>query len=104
MKGKVVSEEYNPLLKRKEVMFEIEHEQTAGTPPRFEVRKALAKLLKTDLDVVYVKRVETKTGTMTAVGIANVYESVEQAKLVEPRYVLARNVPPEKPREEKTEE
>jgi small subunit ribosomal protein S24e len=99
MKVKIVSEEYNPLLKRKEVTFKVEHAETGGTPPRFEVRKQLATLLKTDLEVVYVKKMETKTGIMTAVGEANAYDSVEQAKLVEPKHIVARNVPPKQPEE-----
>jgi len=103
MKVKIASEEYNPLLKRREVAFEVEHTETRGTPPRFEVRKRLAALLKTDLELVYVKRVETKRGTMVAVGEANAYDSIEQAKLVEPKHIVARNMPPEK-QEEKEEE
>lgn len=103
MKGKVVSEDYNPLLKRKEVVFKIEHGQKAGTPPRLEARKMLAKLLKIDVDVVYIKKMETKTGTMATVGTADVYDSVEQAKLVEPEYIITRNTPPEKPEKEITE-
>jgi small subunit ribosomal protein S24e len=102
MKGKVVSEEYNPLLKRKEVIFKIDHDSKASTPPRLEVRKMLTKLLKASLDIVYIKKMETKTGTTTTVGTANIYDSVEQAKLVEPEYILVRNTPPEKPEEEKT--
>lgn len=115
MKVKIISKEYKPLLKRKEVIFKVEHADTGGTPPRFEVRKRLATLLKTDLELVYVKKMETKRGTMTAVGEANAYDSIEQAKLVEPKHIVARNVPPkrseelqapEKPkeREEKKEE
>jgi len=104
MKIKVTSEKYNPLLKRKEVQFQIHHEQTGGTPSRFEVRKALADLLKTELDLVYVKKFSTKTGTLTAVGTANVYDSVEQAKFVEPEHIILRNSPPEKPKEEEKEE
>lgn len=106
MKVRISSEEHNPLLKRREVVFEVEHTETRGTPPRFEVRKRLASLLKTDLELVYVKRVETKRGTMVAVGEANVYDSIEQAKLVEPKHIIARNTPPEKqekPEEEKEE-
>jgi ribosomal protein S24E len=45
--------------------------------------------------------VETKTGTMKATGEANAYESIEQAKLIEPKYIIARNIPQEK--EEKAE-
>ncbi|MFQ5759065.1 MAG: 30S ribosomal protein S24e [Candidatus Bathyarchaeia archaeon] len=99
MKVKIASQGYNPLLKRKEVAFEVEHEETGGTPSRFEVRKRLASLLNEDLELVYVKRLETKTGTMVAVGEANVYGAIEQARLVEPEHIIARNAPPEKPEE-----
>jgi len=104
MKVKIISEEYNPLLKRKEVTFKIEHAETGGTPPRLEVRKELATLLKTDLELVYVKKIETKTGTMTALGEANAYDSIEQAKLVEPKHIVARNAPPKQPEEAQTPE
>ncbi len=100
MKLKIVSKEQNPLMKRKEVTFRVEHAQTGGTPTRVEVRKQLATLLKTKLDLVYVKQLETKTGTTVAVGEANAYDSVEQAKLMEPKHIIARNaIPEEKPEE-----
>ena len=102
MKVKIVSKEQNPLLKRKEVTFRIEHDQNGGTPTRVEVRKQLATLLKTDLELVYIKQVKTKTGTMVAVGEANAYESIKQANLIEPKHIIARNAPPKKP--EKAEE
>ena len=102
MKVKIVSKEQNPLLKRKEVTFRIEHDKNGGTPTRVEVRKQLATLLKIDLELVYIKHMETKTGTMVAVGEANAYESIEQANLIEPKHIIARNAPPEKP--EKAEE
>ena len=103
MDVKVVSKKENPLLKRKEVQFQVEHNQTGSTPTRLETRRAVAKALKTDADLVLVKKLETKTGTHTAVGLANVYDSVEQAKFVEPEYIIKRNVPPEKPEEGKGE-
>lgn len=105
MEIKIISEKENPLLKRKEVYFKIEHIQTGGTPPRPEVRKAVASALKTDVDLVYVKKFETKTGTFTAFGKANVYNSVEQARFVEPEYIIKRNALMEEPgKEEKKEE
>jgi small subunit ribosomal protein S24e len=103
MDVKVISKNKNPLLKRQEVHFQVEHTETGSTPPRLETRKAVAKALKKDVDLVFVKKLETKTGTHTAVGLANVYDSVEQAKFVEPEYIIKRNVPPEKPEEEKRE-
>jgi len=99
MKVKITSQAYNPLLKRKEVAFEVEHEGTGGTPLRFEVRKTLASLLNENLELVYVKRLETKTGMTVAIGEANVYDTIEQARLVEPQYIIARNAPPQKPEE-----
>jgi len=104
MQIKIISETYNPLLKRKEVTFEINHTQTGGTPPRFEVRKAIAQVVKADLDRIYIRKIETKTGTMTAIGTANIYDTVEQAKLVEPKHIILRNQPPEKSKEEGGEE
>ncbi len=99
MKVKITSKEYNPLLGRQEVAFELEHSKTKGTPARFEVRKKIAAELKTNLELVYIKKMETKTGTMIAVGEANAYDSIQQAKLVEPKHIVTRNKAPEKPTE-----
>ncbi len=99
MKITITSKERNPLLKRREVVFEVDHKDTGSTPPRLEVRKELAALLKADPECVYVKRMVTKTGLMVAVGEANAYDRVEDAKLVEPEYIVARNRLPEKAKE-----
>jgi len=93
MDVKVISKNRNLLLKRREVCFQVGHCETGSTPPRLEARKAVARALKTDVDLVFVKKLETKTGTHTAIGLANVYDSVEQARLVEPEYIIKRNVP-----------
>ncbi|MGW8288954.1 MAG: 30S ribosomal protein S24e, partial [Candidatus Bathyarchaeia archaeon] len=45
MKLKIVSKEKNPLIKRTEITFSLEHDQTGGTPSRTEVRKQLAAQL-----------------------------------------------------------
>ena len=74
----------------------MDHTQTKGTPQRPEIRKRLAEVLKTNVDFVFVKRVETKTGTMKATGEASAYESMEQARLIEPEYIVNRNIPQEK--------
>jgi small subunit ribosomal protein S24e len=97
---KIVSEKQNPMLKRKEVNFQVDHEKAGSTPSRLETRKAIAAALKTDENVVFVEKFETKTGTSTAVGVANVYDTLEQAKLIEPEHIVKRNIPPEKPKEE----
>jgi small subunit ribosomal protein S24e len=102
MNVNIISKKQNPLLKRKEVTFRVDHAQTGGTPTRGEVRKQLAALLKEKRELVYVKTLQTKTGTMVAVGEANVYDSIEQAMLLEPKHIIARNTLPQKPEESQT--
>lgn len=100
MEIRILAENDNVLLKRKEVVFQVDHNQTGSTPPRLEVKNALAKILKKDANLVFIKKLETKTGTHTAIGMANIYDSIEQARLIEPKYIVDRNIPPEKPKEE----
>ncbi|HII85898.1 TPA: 30S ribosomal protein S24e [Candidatus Bathyarchaeota archaeon] len=101
MEIKITSVKENPLLKRKEVMFSIDHGPAGKTPGRLEVRKAIAGESKTNTELVFVQGIETKTGTSSALGFANIYESTEQAKRVEPEYIVERNNP--KPKEEAKE-
>jgi small subunit ribosomal protein S24e len=103
MEVKIVSAKENPLLKRKEVNFRVEHGPKGKTPLRLEVKKALAAELKISEELVFVEKMQTMSGTNTAVGVANAYETAEQAKLVEPEYIIKRNSPPEKPKEEANE-
>src|SRR5271157_2012727 len=100
MQIKVESTKDNPLLKRKEVGFTIIQGPKEKTPHRLDVKKALAIEMKIGDDVVFIKRMHTKTGTNITQGDANVYQSVKQANLVEPEYIRKRNSPPEKPKEE----
>ncbi len=102
MQVKIDTTNDNPLLKRREVGFTIVSGPKEKTPQRLEVKKALAVELKIGDDVVFVKKMNTKTGTSITQGVANVYQSVAQAKLVEPEYIRKRNSPPEKPKEEAT--
>jgi ribosomal protein S24E len=102
MQIKVESTKDNPLLKRREVGFTIIHGPKEKTPQRLEVQKALAASLMIGVDVVFIKRMHTKTGTNITQGDANVYQKAEQAKIVEPEYIRKRNSPPEKPKEEAT--
>ena len=101
MQIKIESTKDNPLLKRTEVVFTIIQGPKEKTPKRLEVKKAVAIEMKVGEEVVFVKRMQTKTGTNITKGVANVYQHVNQAKLVEPEYIRKRNNP-EKPKEEAT--
>ncbi len=99
MDVKIVTKKENPVLKRKEVEFTVEHTQ-GKTPARLDIKRMVASQLQVSDKLVFVKRMKTLTGTNTAVGAANAYESEAQAKLIEPEYIVKRNSPPEKPKEE----
>ncbi len=99
MQIKIESTKDNPLLKRTEVAFTIVQGPKEKTPQRLEVKKAVAAEMKIGDEVVFIKHMRTKTGTNITQGFANIYQSVAQAKLVEPEYIRKRNSPPEKPKE-----
>jgi len=103
MEVKIASIKENPLLKRKEVYFRVEQESTGKTPTRLEVKKALASKLKVDEAMVFVKKMQTITGTHNTVGNATTYKTLEQARFIEPEYIRKRNSPPEEPKEEENE-
>ena len=99
MELKILSKKENPLLKRKEVKFTVVHTQ-GKTPARLDIKRSIASELQISGKLVFVKKMKTMTGTNTAVGEANAYETEVQAKLIEPAYIMKRNSPPEKPKEE----
>ena len=103
MDVKIVSKKNNPLLKRREVQFEVDQGLGGKTPGRLEVKRSLASALQVSDQLVFVKKMKTLTGTNLTVGYANAYDSVAQAKIIEPEYIIKRNVPPEKPKEEANE-
>jgi ribosomal protein S24E len=79
------------------VTFEI---QQPSTPTRSEVRREIAVLLKAELDRVWIRKMETKTGTNLTVGLAHVYDDPAKALQVEPEHIIRRNQQPERPAEE----
>jgi len=99
MEIKIVSTKENPLLKRKEVGFTITQGPKEKTPNRLETKRAIANAVQVKEAVVYIKFMETLTGTNITNGVANVYQSVDQAQIVEPEYIRKRNNP-EKSKEE----
>ena len=103
MEVKIVSTKKNPLLKRKELDFRVEQGPRGKTPARLEVKKAIAAELKVSEELVFIKKMQTMTGTNTAIGVANAYETVEQAKFIEPEYIRKRNSPPEETKEKENE-
>ncbi len=94
MDFKIRQDTYNPLLKRKEVHVEVDHD-AGGTPSRIDLRKAIAAKYNTKPENVYVLNVETKTGTQSALCEAEVYDDPQSARRTVPKYIQVRNLPPE---------
>ena len=94
MDFKVKQDTYNPLLKRKEVSVEIDHDGQ-GTPSRVDLRKAVASKYNTKQENVYVVDMETGTGTQSAICAVEVYDDAQTAQQTVPKYIQTRNLPPE---------
>jgi ribosomal protein S24E len=103
MEVKILSKKDNPVLKRKEIAFSIEHGPKGKTPGRLDVRKNLAAGLGISEELVFVEKMRTMTGTNTSVGVANAYENKEHAIFIEPEHIVKRNSPPEKANQEAKE-
>lgn len=90
MEIKKVAESYNPVFKRREVSFFIDH-TSQGSPKLYEVRKSLAEKYGANEDSVYVIKLGTKTGTNRSYGAAEIYESAETAGKIVPKHIQRRN-------------
>jgi len=94
MEIKVSKETYNPLLKRKEIELEIQHEEQ-GTPQRFEIRKRMASKLGSKIENVFVVGLRTCTGMHRTACSLQVYDDPVAASSTIPEHVALRNLPPE---------
>ncbi len=95
MKAKVMEETRNPVLRRKEILVELTHDEK-GTPERLATRDFLASELDEKPENVYVVKIEGKTGLKRSLCHVEVYESKELAEKIVPKYIQTRNLPPEK--------
>ena len=94
MEFKVKQDTYNPLLKRKELSLDVEHDN-AGSPSRTSLRDAVAAKYGTKAENVFVIEIETKTGTQYSVCEVQVYDDPEAANRVVPKHIQIRNLPSE---------
>lgn len=90
MKMEITENKQNPLYKRSEVYFTIDH-VGESTPGRNAVAEEVAKLTKSKRDCVVVASVESVYGTGKSKGYAKVYDSKEAALELEREYLLKRN-------------
>ena len=87
------SEKYNPLVKRQEIEFEVDH-TNEGTPNRSDVILYLASEYKVKTDVIVLKRIVTENGTNITLGYAEIYNNAKRLQKFIPQYIRKRNIPP----------
>ena len=85
----IINEDEKPMLHRRDVTFEVTHEE--ATPERLSARDSLAAKLNKDSKEVVVRNLDTKFGMRKTIGTARVYDSPEHAQDIEQNYMLERN-------------
>ena len=90
MELKILEERANPLLKRTEYRFEVDH-ATSATPSRDAVRGELAKAVKAPKDRVVIERMNARFGTARSIGFGAAYQSADAAKAIAREHILVRN-------------
>lgn len=78
----MIYDKENKLLSRRRVAFEVAHEKTS-TPKKEDLKKEIAKHLKTDENLIVIKHVYSKFGMNKSKIIANVYEDEKLLKTLE---------------------
>ena len=90
MKIEITSKKVNPLQKRTEVYFTIDHVGET-TPGRNAVAEEIAKKVKSKRDCVVIDNIESVYGIGKSKGYAKVYDSKDSAMEFENPYLLKRN-------------
>ncbi|MDR1691172.1 MAG: 30S ribosomal protein S24e [Candidatus Methanoplasma sp.] len=90
MKIEITNQKENPLQKRKEVYFTIDHVGET-TPGRNAVAEDIAKKMKSKRDCVVVDNIESVYGIGKSKGYAKVYDDKASALSFENGYLLKRN-------------
>ncbi len=90
MKMEISRQNENPLMKRKEVYFSVEH-VGESTPGRNAIAEEIAKKFKTKRNCVIVDSLDSIYGIGKSEGYVKVYDSKEAALEFENEYLLKRN-------------
>jgi small subunit ribosomal protein S24e len=101
----IIDKKENPLLNRTEITFECDY-QSEGTPKILDVKHKLIALEDSSKDLLVVDSMKPSYGEAKAVGLAKIYNSIEDLNKVETDSVKAKNEEPEEeaPAEEEAEE
>ena len=88
MELKILSNNENTFLKRKEIKFLVEQE--ASTASRAELAKEICKKLNLNPESTIVVKVDQGFGHKESTGVAHSYQNKEMLEKTEPKHILAR--------------
>lgn len=100
----ILEKKENPLLNRTEITFECDY-QTEGTPKIIDVKHKLVALEDASKELLVVDSMKPSYGEAKAVGLAKIYNSIEDLNKIETDSVKNKNEEPEEeaPAEEEAE-
>ncbi len=87
----IVEDKKNPLLKRREIKFKINHD--TETPKRNDVKTKLAAMLNAKQELVVIERMKSEFGKRETLGYVKIYASGEHLKRIERPHIVERNAP-----------
>lgn len=90
MNIEIIEKKVNPLLKRREIMFKVDHEGT--TPSREEIRKNLAEMTNAKKELIIIDRMRSEYGKRETQGYAKIYRSEKGLKEIERAHIIRRNI------------
>ena len=88
MELKIISNNENKLLNRKEIRFSVM--QSGGTVNRTELARELCKKLNLHPESTIITRIDQGYGMRESTGIAHAYQTKEMLDKYEPKKILAR--------------
>ncbi|MCD5409972.1 MAG: 30S ribosomal protein S24e [Methanocellales archaeon] len=87
----IITDKRNPLLKRREIKFKINHD--TGTPKRNDVKGKLAAMLNAKPKLVVIERMRSEFGKRETLGYVKIYDSEKHLKRIERPHIVERNAP-----------
>jgi len=89
---KIVNDEENVLLNRRDIVFKTEEIGMS----RKSAKNTLVALLDTTPELLILDRMNSQFGTQEILGYARLYDNEQNLRRIEPDYMVARNAPAKK--------
>jgi len=89
---KIVNDEENVLLNRRDIVFKTEEIGMS----RKSAKNTLVALLDTTPELLILDRMNSQFGTQEILGYARLYDNEQNLRRIEPEYMIARNAPAKK--------